>query len=110
MPWSRTPSWRARSGPEPCSFARWWLPTPRSPTVSTPATPASPSPSTDPVVPGMDETSDGTPRDDVAAPPDVPAPDIGAGGRESRTGGVLVIGGAGFVGSHLVDRLIAEGR
>jgi len=26
------------------------------------------------------------------------------------TGGVLVIGGAGFVGSHLVDRLIAEGR
>jgi UDP-glucose 4-epimerase len=30
--------------------------------------------------------------------------------REGRTGGVLVIGGAGFVGSHLVDRLIAEGR
>jgi UDP-glucose 4-epimerase len=33
-----------------------------------------------------------------------------AGWRERRTGGVLVIGGAGFVGSHLVDRLIAEGR
>src|SRR5262245_32058225 len=33
-----------------------------------------------------------------------------AGRREPRTGGVLVIGGAGFVGSHLVDRLIAEGR
>jgi UDP-glucose 4-epimerase len=33
-----------------------------------------------------------------------------AGRREGRTGGVLVIGGAGFVGSHLVDRLIAEGR
>jgi UDP-glucose 4-epimerase len=33
-----------------------------------------------------------------------------AGRRERRTGGVLVIGGAGFVGSHLVDRLIAEGR
>jgi UDP-glucose 4-epimerase len=32
------------------------------------------------------------------------------GRREGRTGGVLVIGGAGFVGSHLVDRLIAEGR
>ena len=29
----------------------------------------------------------------------------------SRTGrGVLVIGGAGFIGSHLVDRLIAEGE
>ncbi|MET0145974.1 MAG: NAD-dependent epimerase/dehydratase family protein [Ilumatobacteraceae bacterium] len=25
-------------------------------------------------------------------------------------GGVLVIGGAGFIGSHLVDRLVAEGR
>jgi UDP-glucose 4-epimerase len=30
--------------------------------------------------------------------------------RERRAGGVLVIGGAGFIGSHLVDRLIAEGR
>jgi UDP-glucose 4-epimerase len=39
----------------------------------------------------------------------VPA-DVAPGGREARTGGVLVIGGAGFVGSHLVDRLIAEGR
>ena len=28
---------------------------------------------------------------------------------DDRAGGVLVIGGAGFVGSHLVDRLIAEG-
>ncbi len=46
--------------------------------------PESPSPSTD---------------DAVEMPPDEP-----------RTGGVLVIGGAGFVGSHLVDRLIAEGR
>ena len=27
-----------------------------------------------------------------------------------RAGGVLVIGGAGFIGSHLVDRLIAEGE
>ncbi|MGI9051587.1 MAG: NAD-dependent epimerase/dehydratase family protein [Ilumatobacteraceae bacterium] len=29
---------------------------------------------------------------------------------ETGTGGVLVIGGAGFIGSHLVDRLIAEGE
>ena len=28
---------------------------------------------------------------------------------DERAGGVLVIGGAGFVGSHLVERLIAEG-
>ena len=28
---------------------------------------------------------------------------------DERVGGVLVIGGAGFVGSHLVERLIAEG-
>jgi UDP-glucose 4-epimerase len=46
-------------------------------------------------------------EDPPAAPAEevVPAPE-----RESRHGGVLVIGGAGFVGSHLVDRLIAEGR
>ena len=43
-----------------------------------------------------------------AAPTD-PEPDT-VPEREARSGGVLVIGGAGFVGSHLVDRLIAEGR
>jgi len=49
--------------------------------------------------------------------PESPPPTDGAPGaaaeppaRERRTGGVLVVGGAGFVGSHLVDRLIAEGR
>ena len=49
--------------------------------------------------------------------PESPPPSDGAPGvateaptRERRAGGVLVVGGAGFVGSHLVDRLIAEGR
>src|SRR4051812_26823903 len=49
--------------------------------------------------------------------PESPPPSDGAPGvvadppvRDRRSGGVLVVGGAGFVGSHLVDRLIAEGR
>ena len=66
--------------------------------------PASPSPSTEPTLPGMDVPSDdavaGVADDAVAATP----------ARQPRSGGVLVIGGAGFIGSHLVDRLIAEGR
>ncbi len=61
----------------------------------------------------MDDPSDPAAADEPAAPaadaPPVPAA-APAGEREARSGGVLVIGGAGFVGSHLVDRLIAEGR
>jgi UDP-glucose 4-epimerase len=46
--------------------------------------------------------------------PESPPLDAAAGAADAaaadeRVGGVLVIGGAGFVGSHLVDRLIAEG-
>jgi UDP-glucose 4-epimerase len=55
------------------------------------------TPDADPSGPGADDPADAAPR---AEPP----------AREARTGGVLVIGGAGFIGSHLVDRLIAEGR
>src|SRR5215216_6676929 len=75
--------------------------------------PGSPSPPTEPTLPGVggDDAPGDAPdgaggRDERAvspAPSAVPA-------REARTGGVLVIGGAGFIGSHLVDRLIAEGR
>ena len=43
-----------------------------------------------------------------ASPPSTDALTEGAAGSE-RAGGVFVLGGAGFVGSHLVDRLIAEG-
>jgi UDP-glucose 4-epimerase len=50
-----------------------------------------------------------TPAD--PAPPVDTAPSVDtAPAAEARSGGVLVVGGAGFVGSHLVDRLIAEGR
>ena len=48
-------------------------------------------------------TPESLPIDLEVAPAEAPSPE-----RESR--GVLVIGGAGFIGSHLVDRLIAEGE
>ncbi len=55
-------------------------------------------------MPGSPHPPPDVPPDGVAATPDEDAP------RERRAGGVLVVGGAGFIGSHLVDRLIAEGR
>jgi UDP-glucose 4-epimerase len=65
------------------------------PIVSTSTTPGSP--------PGEDEVDESAP---AALIDDAVEQDHGA----SSTGGVLVIGGAGFLGSHLVDRLIAEGE
>jgi UDP-glucose 4-epimerase len=44
--------------------------------------------------------------DEAAPQPDAPTPPEHA----SAEGGVMVIGGAGFIGSHLVERLIAEGE
>jgi UDP-glucose 4-epimerase len=53
----------------------------------------------------------GSPSLPIDDPPAAPVEDAVPGPRrEAREGGVLVIGGAGFVGSHLVDRLIAVGR
>ena len=46
-----------------------------------------------------------------ASPPPEADADAGAADERpsDRAGGVLVIGGAGFIGSHLVERLIADG-
>ncbi|MET0459836.1 MAG: NAD-dependent epimerase/dehydratase family protein [Ilumatobacteraceae bacterium] len=61
--------------------------------MSTTPTPGSPNRPADTV-------ADEAPEREREAPPATPAPE----------GGVLVIGGAGFIGSHLVERLIAEGQ
>ena len=52
-------------------------------------------------------TSGSPPIDDPAV---TGRPEQDAPPAAEHVGGVLVIGGAGFVGSHLVDRLIAEGE
>ena len=88
-PSSTTRSWPGSSGVTPSSVAPWSAPTARLPTVSSSTTSGSP-PIDDPAVTGRPEQD----------PPPV----------AEHVGGVLVIGGAGFVGSHLVDRLIAEGE
>jgi UDP-glucose 4-epimerase len=72
------------------------------------------SPSAEPTLPGVadgDEADHSAtePTDDAAVPGAATQGDVEAD-VEAHQGGVLVIGGAGFVGSHLVDRLIAEGR
>lgn len=61
--------------------------------------------SAEPTLPGVVDDAPAEPPTAEEVPDAAPEPEPAA-----REGGVLVIGGAGFVGSHLVDRLIAEGR
>ena len=68
--------------------------------MTTSTTPGSPSAE----AAGDDVAGDSAPV--APATTDEPEPDHNG----AASGGVLVIGGAGFLGSHLVDRLIAEGE